>query len=200
VESTFLHQPAVAENEQSENLRLVRAHVEHVWFYKWKDFEVPDEEQSRRDLLLLADKAVRIIRQGGTVAVSCISGRGRSGTFAALVQGRLKNVTTHAQLVDIIVSMRENRDGLVETPEQYRFVSRLLGLPDTSVCEVVPCRVLHAIDSISAVATTREFAFVTCFAFVVMSLAFAFLKQGRSRGERRSKTSAKDEEEHIKKE
>jgi hypothetical protein len=30
--------------------------------------------------------------------------------------------------------MRENRDGLVETPAQLRYASMLLGLPDTKYC------------------------------------------------------------------
>lgn len=35
---------------------------------------------------------------------------------------------TLTDLTDIIVNMREHRDGLVETPQQFRYVARLLGL------------------------------------------------------------------------
>lgn len=84
--------------------------------------------------MALADYSAQIARAGGTVAVSCFSGRGRTGTFAALVLGRMQRVTTHSQLVDIIVGLREGRDGMLETPEQYRFVALALGLPDPAVC------------------------------------------------------------------
>lgn len=94
----------------------------------------------------MVDKAVEVMSNGGTVVVSCLSGRGRSGTLSALILGRLKRVTTHSQLVDIVVSMRERRDGLLETPQQFRFVSKLLQLPDTAACGVLcaASRSLHA--------------------------------------------------------
>ena len=82
----------------------------------------------------LADDAASILSSGReSVAVNCLSGRGRTGTFSAIVLGKLLSVTTHSQLVDVIVGMRENRDGLVETPAQFKFAAAALGLPDTSV-------------------------------------------------------------------
>lgn len=65
--------------------------------------------------------------------MSCQSGRGRSGTFSALILGTLLNASTHSELTDIIVGIRENRDGLVETPEQYRFVAESLSIPAPNV-------------------------------------------------------------------
>ncbi len=56
--------------------------------------------------------------------------------------GKLQEVSTHSELVDIIVSMREQRDGMLETPAQFRFVSRLLNLPSTAECGVY-CKVRH---------------------------------------------------------
>jgi hypothetical protein len=43
-------------------------------------------------------------------------------------------VQTNAALADVVVGLREHRDGLVETPEQLRFAARVLGLPDTADC------------------------------------------------------------------
>lgn len=82
----------------------------------------------------MVDEAVRVMTQGGTVVVSCLSGRGRSGTLSALILGRLHVIATHSELVDIIVGMRERRDGMLETPQQFRFVAKLLQLPDPGVC------------------------------------------------------------------
>lgn len=47
------------------------------------------------------------------VAVSCKSGRGRSGTFSAIVGGILKEVTNMSSLVDLIVTMRGNLNYLI---------------------------------------------------------------------------------------
>lgn len=63
--------------------------------------------------------------------------KNRSGTFAALVFGKLYSVASVSHLVDIIVAMRENRDGLLETPKQLHFVLLLLGLlPDSNLSVV----------------------------------------------------------------
>lgn len=85
-------------------------------------------------ILSLADRAVGVIRGGGTVLISCKAGRGRSGTMAALIVGRLEGISSHSELVDAIVLMRESRDGLVETPKHFRFVAKLLKLPSTAEC------------------------------------------------------------------
>ena len=66
----------------------------------------------------------------------CTYARGRSGTFAAAVIGTLERIRypliplTVDRLVDIIVDMREHRDGLVETPAQFHYLTRILGLND----------------------------------------------------------------------
>jgi hypothetical protein len=54
--------------------------------------------------------------------------RGRTGTFIALVIAKYSQISTISQLVDIIVDMRANRDGLLELPAQFQYVVRLLGL------------------------------------------------------------------------
>ena len=58
----------------------------------------------------------------------------RSGTYAAIVLGKLRKVASVSELVALIVGMREHRDGLVELPSQLRYVCRLLGLPDPAEC------------------------------------------------------------------
>ena len=81
-------------------------------------------------------RAAADVVQSGTasVAVNCLSGRGRTGTFSAIALGQLLKVQSNADLADVVVGMRENRDGLIETPEQLRFAARVLGLPDTADC------------------------------------------------------------------
>lgn len=40
-----------------------------------------------------------------------------------------------SSLVDVIVGMREHRDGLLELPSQLRYVAGMLRLPDPSLCD-----------------------------------------------------------------
>jgi hypothetical protein len=97
----------------------------------------------------LAQEAAKLLAaRESSVAVSCLSGRGRTGTFSAIVVGKLLSIKTLSELVDVIVSMRENRDGLVETPAQFRFAAHALGLPDPSECNL-SCRMKRLHESVS---------------------------------------------------
>ena len=117
--------------------RKVSVTVKHFWYHQWKDFGIPPPEDETA-IRMLARTAADIVKSGtSSVAVNCLSGRGRSGTFSAIILGEMLKVKSHAELVDVIVGMRENRDGMVETPEQLRFASRVLGLPDTADCGVL---------------------------------------------------------------
>ncbi|RYH09142.1 hypothetical protein EON65_40380 [archaeon] len=78
----------------------------------------------------MAQQYASLIDKKHNLAINCYSGRGRTGSFAALVLGYQRKINQHDQLVDLIVQLRERRDGLVETPRQYVFISKLLGLSD----------------------------------------------------------------------
>lgn len=85
----------------------------------------------------LAGEAASILHKGtASVAVNCLSGRGRTGTFSAIILGKLLSIKSQRELIDAIVSMREHRDGLVETPAQFRFAAIALNLPDTRNCNI----------------------------------------------------------------
>jgi Protein-tyrosine phosphatase len=96
---------------------------------------------------LAQEAAALLAARESSVAVSCLSGRGRTGTFSAIVVGKLLSIKTLSELVDVIVSMRENRDGLVETPAQFRFAAHALDLPDPSQCNF-PCYVTRLHESV----------------------------------------------------
>lgn len=51
-------------------------HVQHQWFYKWRDFVTPDLSELAV-IQDLARNASAVIRNGGKVLISCYSGRGR---------------------------------------------------------------------------------------------------------------------------
>ena len=98
---------------------------------------------------LLAEEAASVLRRGkASVAVNCLSGRGRTGTFSAIILGKLLSIKSHSELIDAIVSMRENRDGLVETPAQFRFAAIALHLPDPTNCNIA-CIAKKSLDSLT---------------------------------------------------
>lgn len=153
--SKFTFHPATGGTVSSddETWRRHENQVEHVWFHRWPDFETPARAHQAA-LLSLADHAASIIRKNGTIVVSCVSGRGRTGTFSALVQARLQGTSSVSDLVDIIVDMRRRRDGLVETPRQFHMVAALLGLNmtprDALQPSIAPSRVVGVWEVCSA--------------------------------------------------
>lgn len=122
----------------------------------------------------LAVDAAEVLATGReSVAVNCLSGRGRTGTFSAVILGKLLSIKTLSQLVDVIVGMRENRDGLVETPAQFKFAASALGLPDSGVCST-SCSAMKVIDSVRNQGSATPFFtgfFVAILIFVIISAA-----------------------------
>lgn len=102
--------------------------VRHIWYYHWKDFVTPPVEDYEALHSILDDSVSTIRNEASTALVTCFSGRGRSGTFSALLASKLEKTNTIDELVNIIVNMRECRDGLIETPEQFEFLVEMLGL------------------------------------------------------------------------
>ena len=121
-------------NTNNVTTSQVSVTVNHLWFHQWRDFEVPDRSTDATMKMLLDDSLYALL-QNQSVAVSCLSGRGRSGTFSAMVIGKLLKLSSYSELTEEIVKMRENRDGLVETPAHFRYITRILGWKDPSVCD-----------------------------------------------------------------
>lgn len=171
--------------------------VNHIWYFSWKDFETPpisDDSAIRR----IARETADAMKNGETTVISCVAGRGRSGTFAAIVVGFLKKVSNLKQLVQVIVNMRENRDGLVETPQHFRFVARVLGLPDPSVIpsysQSPPLYPLSPTISISTQFRVRvkDMDIQTSHPMVLFLLVAVSLLIGYKMGSRRSRGKGRD--------
>ncbi|CAM9120919.1 unnamed protein product [Chrysoparadoxa australica] len=108
---------------------LINNHrVDHYWYYSWPDFGVPGQD-NYDGLKAIAAAVASTVSVGGKACIVCYSGRGRSGTLAAVAIALKDGITTGLGLVRAVVRMRESRDSLVETPEQFDLVCRLLGLP-----------------------------------------------------------------------
>lgn len=91
---------------------------------------IPPAKDSR-DLHAIVDDVIENKEKDDSVFVQCVSGRGRSGTFSAILASKMKSVKTVDELVNLIVGMRENRDGLVESPEQFQYIVNMLNLSMT---------------------------------------------------------------------
>jgi protein tyrosine phosphatase len=106
--------------------------IHHIWYKGWEDFAAP-ASKDHEGLHYISSLAANHLSNGGNIAINCFSGRGRSGTLSALVMGKYHQIGSHNELIDLIVSMREHRDGLVEIPSQYLFISQMLFLPVLSL-------------------------------------------------------------------
>lgn len=67
--------------------------------------------------------------------------------------------------------MRENRDGLVETPAQFRYAAILLGLPDTKICKM-KCKIRNIYDDISI---NNYYSFLSGILFSVLVICVFFI-------------------------
>jgi hypothetical protein len=56
--------------------------------------------------------------------------------------GKYEQIDSIPVLIDAIVRMRENRDGLIETPEQFLFVAKILKLNNFATCGI-NCKVRY---------------------------------------------------------
>ncbi len=99
--------------------------IEHIWFYRWDDFNVPDRRYDET-IDHITSRAAEWIHLNQSIVVSCFSGRGRSGTLSTIIGSKVHNLKTVTEVVDLIVRMRRSRDGLVETPEQLNYILQLL--------------------------------------------------------------------------
>ncbi len=131
-ETSFSDRECGIENDREEKQEIGdgewvkrRQRIEHIWFYRWDDFNIPDK---RYDATInhLASRAAEWIHLNQSVVVSCFSGRGRSGTLSTIIGSKVQNTRTITEVVDLIVRMRRSRDGLVETPEQLNYILQLL--------------------------------------------------------------------------
>jgi protein tyrosine phosphatase len=141
----------------------VERRVEHIWYWGWRDFSVPPAEDEEF-IVALAARAAAVVSEGGArVVVNCLSGRGRTGTFAALIAGLVEGVWNVSEVVALIVSMRRSRDGLVELPVQLRFVVRALGLEDIGDCDS-NCQGYRLLNEMPFIRSSLNFLFGFLFA------------------------------------
>lgn len=122
--------------------------VRHWWFAGWQDFEVPTGD-GVETVKMLSQEIAQTVSRGGKVVLVCYAGRGRSGTLVALSIAQLHRLSNNnmtskklstESLVKTIVKIREARDGLVETPQQFHFIREVLQITGASTTSQSPTR------------------------------------------------------------
>jgi len=98
--------------------------LEHVQFTKWPDHGVPRTMDSFK--ALFAYLSTRQSEVVDPIVIHCSAGIGRSGTLIAihwlLERERRGESLTVESIANAVKSLKEQRAGMVQTPEQYRFV------------------------------------------------------------------------------
>lgn len=98
--------------------------VHHFYYNTWQDFGNPEEGA---DMI----KFVEIVNSYNTsndpLIVHCSAGIGRSGTYVAIDAGITLGLwddvdATADPIFSMVTSMREQRPGMVQRPEQYQYI------------------------------------------------------------------------------
>lgn len=97
--------------------------VAHLHYTEWPDFGIPASTDVMRELIKELD-----IRKKGPkdpIVVHCSAGIGRAGTFLAIhisLQKHLTNPDLKISVKDTVLKLRQQRHGMVQSKDQYKFV------------------------------------------------------------------------------
>jgi len=96
--------------------------VVHIQYTDWPDFGVPPSTKNMQRLLTEVD--IRKKSLSDPIVVHCSAGIGRTGTFLAIHMNRQKALFQKEELnvMDTVLTLREQRKGMVQSKEQYKFV------------------------------------------------------------------------------
>ncbi|PRP85744.1 hypothetical protein PROFUN_06338 [Planoprotostelium fungivorum] len=102
--------------------------VTHYQYLGWPDHGVPKSTKGIRGLIDTMESHVTESGTNGPILVHCSAGIGRTGAFITIhvhIQRMKKYVTSGAQfdsnIYNTVKRLRQQRAGMVQQPEQYRF-------------------------------------------------------------------------------
>ncbi|XP_062501677.1 tyrosine-protein phosphatase non-receptor type 1-like isoform X2 [Corticium candelabrum] len=114
------------ENLKTEETREVL----HFHYLRWPDFGVPQQSDTFLDFLAATRNAGVLDKNVGPCVIHCSAGIGRSGTFclvdACLEMFRAEGKTASLDIPRVLLNMRRQRLGLIQTPDQLRFSYRAI--------------------------------------------------------------------------
>ena len=121
----------------------------HLHYYDWPDFGVPESPKKFLDFLKLVRSYYKDCK--GAPVVHCSAGIGRTGTLV-LVDTILtiteEKRTQNIDIYSILISIRQHRLGLVQTPDQLRFcfLAILTGMQSLDTSDFTNERISAEID------------------------------------------------------
>ena len=99
--------------------------VQHLHYIAWPDFGAPSNPHSFLNFLKIVRNSGCFEDNVGPPVVHCMTGRGRSGTFAlvdsAIAISKEKDISIQ-DIKSLLLNMRSQRMGLVESSKQFQFV------------------------------------------------------------------------------
>ncbi|XP_063678356.1 tyrosine-protein phosphatase non-receptor type 2-like [Bolinopsis microptera] len=121
----------------------------HLHYYDWPDFGVPESPTKFLEFLKLVRSYYKDCK--GAPVVHCSAGIGRTGTLV-LVDTILtiteEKRTQNIDIYSILISIRQHRLGLVQTPDQLRFcfIAILTGMQNIDTSDFTNERISAEID------------------------------------------------------
>lgn len=119
------HQPPAKKALRTKKLQVVNTNtgatrvVTHYQVADWPDGEVPNSKR-RKHIHFLLDQLLGCIAEKSVPVVHCSAGVGRTGTFIAMAQLRLKiRDNQPISIFNEVRKLREQRWGMVHTLAQY---------------------------------------------------------------------------------
>lgn len=120
-------------NDSYNTSRLKLEHIQkgesrevlHFHYLRWPDFGVPQHSEMFLDFLAGVRNAGILSTDVGPCVIHCSAGIGRSGTFClvdtCLEAIHLAGNTNTVDIPRMLLNMRRQRMGLIQTPDQLRF-------------------------------------------------------------------------------
>lgn len=103
-----------------------RRSVYHYNFTAWPDKMVPESPKCLIEMLIEVNRHQEHLQNSAPIVVHCSAGIGRTGTFIALgfiLEDLLNRGLQHEiKVKDIVATIREQRSGMVQTENQYKFI------------------------------------------------------------------------------
>ncbi|MFH4974354.1 hypothetical protein AB6A40_001063 [Gnathostoma spinigerum] len=107
----------------------VERNLIQLHYSEWPDHGCPQTETHVLEMISLFDK-LHYEQPRNPVLIHCSAGCGRTGTIiAANVVRELinsKNLTSDLDLCQLVIELRKQRASMVQTPDQYRFLHKLV--------------------------------------------------------------------------
>jgi len=103
--------------------------VAHLHYTGWPDFGVPSATKEILELVNLCNIFKQRYNPESPLIVHCSAGIGRAGTFIAIhksVDYLLSGQKQLAKPIDLVYTMRQCRNGMVQTEEQYMYIHRCI--------------------------------------------------------------------------